>query len=245
MKRVWPVTWFALRSTYEEMFPLAGMGLIWFAIAVLVPYGVFWLSSTFIPVVPVVIVLVLLSLIPALPATAALYYVTSFIAQKKRIEFSYYWTGFKTYFGQSWKVGGVVLVAGVILIVDVWFYLNSPNTIFAVMGFLGLWALLFWLGAQIYLYPLMIAQEDKRLKLILKNASLLTLAYPFFVLGILIVFVLMTALSVLLVFILLPTLWMPFVTLLFNRALTSSLDEVEQFRKAREELDEDPEEEAA
>jgi uncharacterized membrane protein YesL len=244
MKRVPGVVWFAIRSMYDELFPLSGMGLIWFVMAVVPPLGVFELTRTYLPNNPVLgIVLVLISLIPAPPATAALYDVTSFIAREKRIEFNYFWQGLKTYFWKSWAVAGVLLIIGGILIVDVVFYLRSSNTLFAIIGFLGIWALALWLVIQIYLFPLMIHQEDKRLVHIFKNGSLLTLAYPFFALGILVAMVLFTALSVLLI-ILLPTLWMPFVTLLNNRALVSSLGEVEQYQQAQEELDEERERES-
>jgi hypothetical protein len=188
MKRVPSVVWFAIRNIYDELFPLSGMGVIWFVMAVVPPLGIFELTRTYLPNNPALgIVLILISLIPAPPATAALYYVTSFIARQKRIEFNYFWQGLKTYF---WK-----------------------------------------------------SQEEKRLLSIFKNGSLLTLAYPFFALGILLAMVLFTAASVLLI-ILLPTLWMPFVTLLNNRALVSSLGEVERYQQAQEELDQEREEQS-
>jgi uncharacterized membrane protein YesL len=244
MKRVPSVVWFAIRNIYDELFPLSGMGVIWFVMAVVPPLGIFELTRTYLPNNPALgIVLILISLIPAPPATAALYYVTSFIARQKRIEFNYFWQGLKTYFWRSWAVAGVLLVIGVILVVDVMFYLRSSNTLFAIIGFLGIWALALWLVIQIYLFPLMIHQEDKRLLSIFKNGSLLTLAYPFFALGILLAMVLFTAASVLLI-ILLPTLWMPFVTLLNNRALVSSLGEVERYQQAQEELDQEREEQS-
>ena len=242
---MYPVfVWFAIRNMYDELFPLSGMGVIWFLMAVVPPLGVFELAQTYLPNNPVLgIVLVLIALIPAPPATAALYYVTSFIAREKRIEFNYFWQGLRTYFWKSWAVAGVLLVIGAILVIDVFFYLRSSNTLFAIIGFLGIWALALWLAIQVYLFPLMIHQEDKRLRLILKNGSLLTLAYPFFALGILIGIVLVTALSALLV-ILLPTLWMPLVTLINNRALVSSLGEVEQYQQAQEDLDKETKEES-
>jgi uncharacterized membrane protein YesL len=244
MKRVLPIVWFALRGVYDELFPLAGMGLLWFGMTIVLPYGVFWLASQFIPVPAIVAVLVLISLIPAPPATAGLYYVATHIAREKRIEFNYYWQGFKSYLGLSWKIGAILLVSGAILVVDVMFYLNGANIFYTAIGFLGLWALLFWFTIQIYLFPLMIIQEDKSLKLILKNASLLTLAYPLFALGILIATILMTTVSVLLV-ILLATLWMPFVALLNSRATVSSLQEVESYRKRELELEAEQQEEEA
>lgn len=239
MKRVPEVLWFAIRNMYDELFPLSGMGMIWFLMAVVPPLGVLQLAQAYLSNSPALgIVLLLIALIPAPPATAALYHVTSFIAREKRIEFNYFWQGFKAYFWKSWVVAGVLLVIGAILVVDVFFYLRSSNTFFAIIGFLGIWALALWLAIQVYLFPLMVHQEEKRLGLILKNGGLLTLAYPFFALGILIGIALVTALSVVLI-ILLPTLWMPLVTLINNRALVSSLEEVERYQQAQQELDRD------
>jgi uncharacterized membrane protein YesL len=108
---------------------------------------------------------------------------------------------------------------------------------FLAVGLIGLWILIFWLGIQVYLFPLMVLQEEKSLKLILKNASLLTLSYPLFVLGICIVIVLVTALSALLPILFL--LWMPFVSTLNNRALTFSLERVKEYQRAQRELEEE------
>jgi uncharacterized membrane protein YesL len=233
---MFPVTWFALRALYDDMFALAGMGLIWFVLALAIPFGMFYLTTSFVPY-PVVIALgMLVALIPIPPVTAALYYVAMQLALEKRIEFGYFWTAFKSYFGRSWQIGGLLLASGAVLVVDVVFYLSSDNVVFAAIGFLGIWALLFWLAVQIYLYPLMVYQEDVRLRLLLKNASLLTLAYPFFALGILIVTLLATALSALLLFIFLATVWMPFVAILNCRATVSSLGEVDQFRQRQIDL---------
>lgn len=242
MKRVLPVTWFALRALYDELFSLAGMGLIWFIVAVVVPYGAFYLASlTSIPAL--VVIAVLISLIPVPPITGAIYSVATLIAREKRIEFGYLWQGFKSSFVLSWKIGGILLVSVLILVVDVWFYFSSDSAVFSVIGFLGLWALLFWLGVQIYLFPLAFVQEDHSLKLMLKNASLLTLAYPLFALGILVVTALVTALSVLLVFILLATVWMPFIAILNSRATVSSLQQVEGYRQRQEEIEQESENE--
>jgi len=243
MKRIFGVVWFAIRTTYDDLYTLVGMGVVWFAVAVLLPYGVFWLTATFIPILAVMIPAILISLIPAPPITAALYHVASHLAREKRIEFNYFWQGFRSYFGLSWKVAGVLLLIGALLTFDVVFYLRSENTIFSIIGFLGLWALAFWLAIQVYVFPLMVFQEDKSLKTILKNASLLTLAYPIFVLGILITIALATVLSGVLL-ILLPTLWMPFIAVLNCRALASSVDRVETYRKAQAELEEEKKREA-
>ena len=80
-----------------------------------------------------------------------------------------------------------------------------------------------------------------RWEVMLKNASLLTLAYPLFALGILVVTALVTALSALLVFILLATVWMPFIAILNSRATMSSLQQVEGHKQRQEELESEQE----
>jgi uncharacterized membrane protein YesL len=242
MKRAFSVTWFALRATYDELFLLAGMGLIWFLFTLAIPYGVFYLTSTYVPIVGVIIAAVLLSLIPVPPITGALYAVTTKIAREKRIEFADFWTGFKENFWLSWKLGAIVLVSGAILAVDISFYFRQENVVYTAIAFLGMWALLLWLAVQIYLFPLMLIQEDRRVRLIVKNGGLLALAYPLYALIILVVTVLVTALSVFLV-ILLPTLWMPFVAVLYSRATVSSLEEVQAYRQRQEDLEAEAESE--
>jgi uncharacterized membrane protein YesL len=241
MKRAFAVVWFAIRGVYDELFPLAGMGLLWFLMTV-VPPGLAIQLASYLGLGPgLAIPLILISLIPAPPATAAVYHVTSLIAREKRIEFGYFWEGLKSYLGRSWAIAGVLLVLGVILAIDVWFFFERlDNTAFLVMFLVSLWAVVFWVAIQVYLYPLMVSQDDKRLLLIFKNAALLTLAYPLFSLIILVVLILITILSVISL-ILMPTLWMPFVALLNNRALASSLRQVEEYRQAQKELDEERE----
>jgi uncharacterized membrane protein YesL len=244
MRRALAVVWFAIRGVYDELFPLAGMGLLWFLMAV-VPPGLAIQLAGYLGLGPgLAIPLILVSLILAPPATAAVYHVTSLIAREKRIEFNYFWQGFKAYLGRSWAIAGVLIVVGAILAIDVMFFFDRlDNTAFLVMFLVSLWAVVFWVAIQIYLYPLMVSLEDKSLLLIFKNAALLTLAYPLFSLIIVIVFILITVLSVISL-ILMPTLWMPFVALLNSRALASSLRQVEEYRQAQKELDEEREEES-
>jgi uncharacterized membrane protein YesL len=240
MKRVIGVAWFAIRAVYDEMFLLAGMGLIWFLVGIVAPMGLFTLASLLSPVARWVgLLLGLLVLLP--PVTAGLYSVAIEIAREKRIEFGYFWSGIRSYARLSWALGAVVLASGIIVVIDAVFYLSFDNVVFNVFGFLGLWALLFWLAAQIYLFPLMIMLKDKQFKLSVRNTSLLALAYPFFALGVLIVALLVTALSTVL-FVPLATIWMPFIALLYSRATISSLQEAETFQQQIEPEEEQEEE---
>jgi len=235
LRRILSVTGFALRAVYDELFALAGMGLIWFAIAVVLPYGVLRLTaSTLSPAGTAIAALI--ALIPGLPATGALYAVAVRIAQEKRIAFADFWQGIAQHYVLSLKLGGAILASGIILVVDVLFYLNSGVLAFTVIGFLGLWGLLLWTAVQIYLFPMAFLLEEPRLSLVLKNGGALTLAYPFFALGILLVIALATALSVLLLLVLLATVWMPFIAILSSRATLSSTEEVKHYRARSAEI---------
>ncbi len=236
MKRFLSVVWFAITRLYDDLYYLAGMGILWFLISVTLPYVVLWLSDKFNLSAPLTLLLVAASFIPAPPATAAIYYVTSHIAREKRIEFGYFWEGLRNFFWSSWKVTILVLLSGAILFVDIWFYSKGEGLLFTIISLLGVWLLAFWTAVQVYLFPLLVSREQMGFVTMLKNAALLTLAYPLFAAGMVVVIVLVTALSLLLTP-LLFTVWMPFVSLLNNRALVSSIKEVKEYRRREREIE--------
>lgn len=240
-KRTWSVAWFAIKGTYDEFFMLSGMGLLWFLMAVALPYGVFFLAANFLPWPALSMALTALSTILVPPATAALFHVAWYLARERRIEFGYFWQGFQEYFGPSWKVSGVMLVALVILLADAYFFLQAQRSLFALLGFLILWVLLFWAVIQVYLYPLLIALEEKRLGMMFRNAAQLVLAFPLFSLFTLIVALLITALCVV-TFVPLVTVWMPCVALLFSRAFRSSWNEAVSIQQRYQEKSEEEQE---
>jgi uncharacterized membrane protein YesL len=223
-RRALRVAWFAIRVTYDEFFALSGMGFLWFLMAVVLPYGVFLLTASFSPWPALSIALTAISLILLPPATAALFNAAWYLAHEKRLEFAYFWQGFKEYFGSSWKVSGIMLVALLVLVADLYFFFQSQGTLMAILGFVMLWVILVWIAIQIYLYPLLIALEEKKVGQIFKNAAQLTGAFPLFSLLMLVAALLGTALSVV-TFVPIATVWMPFIAILFSRAFVSSWDE--------------------
>lgn len=225
IKRALSVAWFAIRGTYDEFFILSGMGFLWFLMAIVLPYGVLYLSVSFVPWAGLSVALTALALVLVPPATAALFHVAWCLAHERRIEFGYFWQGFREYFGKSWLVTGIMIAVLAILLADAYFFFRAENGVFAVLGFIMLWVLLFWVAIQVYLYPLLIALEKKRLGLLFRNAAQLVIVFPLFCLLMLLVALLGTALSVLLL-VPVATVWMPFIALLFSRAFVSSWEKV-------------------
>jgi hypothetical protein len=236
-RRALSVTWFALRATYDDLFALTGMGLIWFLAAVALPMGVAGLTAQTLPW-QASMALTALSLTLAPPVTAALYHVAWYLAHERRIEFVFFWHGFKEYFGWSWKVAGVMLVTGAIVAADVLFFINAPSGFLKTVGLIVmLWMLVFWIGIQVYLFPLMVALEEKRLGQMFKNSAQLVIAFPLFCLLMVLIAVLSTALSVVLV-LLVISIWMPFIAILFSRAFASSWDEAVRIQQRHQEANE-------
>jgi uncharacterized membrane protein YesL len=236
MKRALTVGWFAIRGVYEDILPLSGMGFLWFLAAVLLPYGGLYLAAT-LQSLWAAVPIVLASLVLAPPVTAALYHVCRYLARERAIRFSYFWEGLKTYFWPSLKVAGLMLLAGALLVVDALFFFRIGNALFAILGFLLLWVFVFWVAIQVYLFPLLIAMEEKRLWPVFKTSGQLALAFPVFTLLMLLLAVLGTVVSFLTLIPLL-TVWMPFVTLLFSRSLISSWQEVGRLQEGYREADE-------
>jgi hypothetical protein len=133
-----------------------------------------------------------------------------------------------------------MLVALAILVADTYFFFRAEGTFFAILGFIMLWVLLFWFAIQVYLYPLLIALEEKRLGLMFRNSAQLVMAFPFFCLLMLIVALLLTALSAVL-FVPVATFWMPLIALLFSRAFASSWNEAVSIQQAHQESDKEQE----
>jgi hypothetical protein len=161
MRAALDVFWETLRDWYNGMVGLAVMNFGWLM-----------LSLTVI-------------LLP--PATAGLYGVTNSIAHGTGAHLSDLLPGMRRYAWVSYRWALVNIAAVVIFAVCFSFYGAAGSVLGVLIQILFAAAGLLWLATQFYLWPFLIEQEDKRLRLALKNALFLTLAnpvYTFILLGI-------------------------------------------------------------
>jgi uncharacterized membrane protein YesL len=107
-----------------------------------------------------------------------------------------------------------------------------------VVGLVGVWMLLIWALAQLYTFPLLVRQEERKLFLLVKNAVLLTLAYPVFSLTAAVLLALLLALSVVIPIVFVLT-GLSFATVMSAHALRQGIDMVEAHRAQGEEEEED------
>src|SRR5206468_1792797 len=95
---------------------------------------------------------------------------------EERIEFLLFWQGLRTYLGRSFVLLLISLLGFVVLIANAVFYLSSSATPLKIFGIVWLYAIYFWLSMQPYMLPLLVEQEDKRVRLVLRNSFFLALA---------------------------------------------------------------------
>lgn len=174
------VFWQTLKDTWEELYSLAIVNLVWL-FAPLAPLsiayllvgnaGLVWLSIPF-----------LLAAIAVFPmVVAGMYVVTNRVAHGKTFHFSDFVDGIKTYWWRSllWFLANIVFVG--LVFVNINFYANQFQGSWVVLvGGIWLAILMFWLTMQAYFWPLLIEQENPRLLLAWRNSAYMVLANPFY-----------------------------------------------------------------
>jgi len=131
------------------------------------------------------------------PATFGFYYVVyRMVTNGEATGLRGLFEGAKKYFGKAWIWGLINIAVVVLMYVNFTFYSNiEAFWSFSLVVLLGILSL-FWLFTQFYAIPFLMEQEDKRLKVALKNGILTSLASPFFTFFVMIVVILIVFLCV-------------------------------------------------
>jgi len=192
-----------------------------------------WWDELFLMVgVNLVVSLLALPIVTLFPALMGAYYVTYEKSHERRVEFDYFWQGFRQYFGKAWALGSINLIITVLLIVNILFYMQQPSWLFY-LTILWIYLFILWLGVQIYVFPLAIEQEDKSVKLIYRNAALLAMGRPLRTFIVALFLLLLLATSVVFSPLLLLV-YIPLSALIANHTLRASLEEIAERRSALE-----------
>jgi uncharacterized membrane protein YesL len=197
--RVFALAW---RDLWEEMWLLMQANVLWLVLS--------------------------LPVITLPPATAGLFAVTNRLANGESARMRDFFAGFRAYFLRSWLLVLANAVLPVVIFGNFYFYLGSEGLLFVFLFGFWILAFLFWLALQPYLFPLMLEQVDKRLRVTVRNAVLMVIKGPVSTLLLLIVSAVIIALS--LVFVL-PVLLLTaaFLALLYNHAV---LERLKPYREA-------------
>lgn len=180
--------WLGIVDAYNELFPVVGMNLLWLLFSVpLVVVGLSAIqigtlalgideeSRTAASLVFSLLYAVLLVIGPN-PAATGIHLWANRLVKEERVEFSLFWEGLRAYWRRATvlfliSAGGLFL-----LVVNALFYLRSEATPLRIFGIVWIYAIVAWLGMQIYQLPLLVEQDDKRIRLVLRNSLFLSMA---------------------------------------------------------------------
>lgn len=161
-----------------------------------------------IPLITINLLWCLLTLPPitAPPAAAGLYYATNRLAHRRSANWRTFFEGFRAHFWLGWRWVLTNLLVLAVLLGDAWFYGR--------MGWgWGEWVQGFFVGLailwgllQIYTFPLLLEQQERRMLVAVRNSAVLYLRRPLFSIGLALVVILLIGLSTCL----LPPCWLFF-----------------------------------
>lgn len=127
-------------------------------------------------------------IIPGPPAWAALYAMCNRVANDYAISWEGYFKAFREYFGKSWLYAVLSALAGLLIIVNFWWYGATFGNQDWVPWVRGAWlaAFFFWIVINFYAFAFYMEQQDKRWRVAVRNAALVAGANPLFTLVVLI-----------------------------------------------------------
>ncbi|MCI0710861.1 MAG: DUF624 domain-containing protein [Chloroflexi bacterium] len=131
------------------------------------------------------------------PATAGLYSTTNSLVRGKGQRLDTFLDGAREYWWLSIQWALVNIVVLVVLFVNVYFYGQIAagalaNTLLFFVSALGL----LWVTMQFYIWPVLMVQEQKKMRIAMKNALFLSLASPLYNLVLLLVGGIVVSLSI-------------------------------------------------
>jgi uncharacterized membrane protein YesL len=211
-------------SFYNEMFLLIGLSLFWWitggifvglawvaALTLFQAGGPWWMAP--------------LLAIPAGPANAGLAAVVRQAARELQVDRSVYLDGLRQHWRRALVVNAISMTILSLLCLNTLFYLSQPALWVRALAFLFGYLVLFWLSAQLYLFPALAGLHQPSVRGALRIAATAVFANPFFSLVLLLIAAALTAFSVVLAILILLA-WPALMALLGEHSLKLFVERV-------------------
>lgn len=139
--------------------------------------------------------LVTLLLITAPAAAAGLYYSTNQLVHHGSVSWKTFMEGFRKHFwlGCRWALVNLFVLAT--LVANFIFYAGFEGDWTALVQGVVVWLAILWLLLQLYTFPLLLEQVDRRMLVAVRNSAVLYIKSPGLSLGLIALFILIAALS--------------------------------------------------
>ncbi len=171
----------AIKDVFEELLLLIMCNLIWALISLPLLLAAY-ITLADLQNIWLAVLLSLLAVLPMAPATAGLYVVAHRTSEGRVSKIGDFFGGMRRYALPAWRTLGIWMIGFIIILVDLQFYAGVTNFVGSLILGLWFWLLVIWLGLLIYIFPLILLQEQPSLRIIARNAFLMTLGRPIFTL---------------------------------------------------------------
>ncbi|GAB4445528.1 MAG: hypothetical protein OHK0015_47910 [Chloroflexi bacterium OHK40] len=224
----------ALRDLFDEFLLLLVCNLVWSLLSLPLWVFAFIVLQAGAPLAASAIVL--LGVLPAGPATIALALVAHRITDGRATSVGDYFRAMRQHARLGWLLTGLGVGGLLVILLNFGFYLGVNNIFGGLMLGLWLYLLIFWLGLMLYAFPLAFLQEEPGLRMIARNAFLMTVGRPVFTV---ITLLLMGILLLISAYLLVPAL---FITIAFLSVWSSRAARalIADARRRREEAESAP-----
>lgn len=195
--KAFSISWQALVSYYNELFSLIGMSLLWWATGGLfagVALGAAWILITaggpwwLAPLLA----------IPAGPASAAMANVARRVARDLHADRTVYLEGLRCHWRQALALSAISMAVLSLLLLNIVFYASRNSALLWALAFFWGYLSVFWVGVQLYLYPVLVGMEAPSVSGALRMAAAMALASPIYSLLLLAMAAVLTGISVVL-----------------------------------------------
>jgi hypothetical protein len=195
--KAFSMAWRALAGYYNDLFFLAGMSLLWWvtggvfvgaALAagwiLLSSGGPWWLAP--------------LLAFPAGPASAAMANVARRAARDLHADRAVYLEGLRSYWRQALALSAISVAVLSLLLLNIVFYASRGSAVLWALTFFWGCLTVFWMGVQLYLYPVLVGLETPTVPTALRIALAMAFAKPVFSLVLLVLAAVLTGISIVL-----------------------------------------------
>jgi uncharacterized membrane protein YesL len=182
-----------VRDSFDEFLLLAACNFIWAVCSMPLLGLALFAQQSGSGVIAALVAMT--AVIPLGPASVGLAALAQRVSEGRTISFGVFFGAMRQHARPAWLVMGLWMLGMVIILVDIAFYAQVDNLFGAVLYGLWIYLLVIWVALLIYLFPLIILQEQPNLRLLARNALVMTLGRPLFTLTTLVLMSIIVVLS--------------------------------------------------
>ena len=192
IKEAFGVIWQTLKGTWEELYSLIIVNIVWFFASIGIPVLLLSVETYYIYILGLVVFLICFPI-----SVPGMYCVANRVARGKTFHFDDFIDGIKEHWWRALRWFLANILVALVIWADIQLYpawLQGTWGIIAGGFFLAVFIL--WCAMQVYFWPMLIQQEEPKLFRAWRNSALLILANPVYALIVVVFSIILLGISI-------------------------------------------------